>query len=450
MKAHLKFYFTVQYSLILLSFIFIASNVFGQRLNSQALDFHKTNSFKPFNYRYSYNGKTTFQTFRKYKLSASKNSFSIEARRKATTPTPFTYIDGSLKINRGGELNISNRYTLVIYGNLEVATGATLINNGNLVIKGDLIIGNSKGKRGRKDIGPQDVKFINKSNASLFVRGNLIGIHPHGVELNGAIAIDGKVGFHFHLGHNKMNKNHAFYYRENRNFSRQKKIEGGDKDIYINKLKHAPRSFVKFSNINVIREESLKKLIPYLDNDLPIELVKFDINIQKEYNILSWVTAQEINNSHFIIEQSFDNKHFKEIDRVLGQGNSNIEIEYEIEVKNSSSQKIYYRLKQVDFDGHSESWVISAVGEGIKKEFDFSIYPNPTSNSINILFDNKDFDNIQYYIINASTGKQKEVTGYKSNVSYKKIDLSSYSPGVYLVKVTSQGKEIFSKKIIKN
>lgn len=68
-------------------------------------------------------------------------------------------------------------------------------------------------------------------------------------------------------------------------------------------------------------------------------------------NLLKWVTSEEENNQLFIIERSFDGIDFEKIGKTNGVGNS-LEInEYEFLDINVHTQKLFYRLKQVDFDG---------------------------------------------------------------------------------------------------
>lgn len=90
---------------------------------------------------------------------------------------------------------------------------------------------------------------------------------------------------------------------------------------------------------------------------LPVELLNFSGNHnQKENeNEISWSTASETNNSHFVLERSDDGFSFTSLAFVEGAGNSNILMEYSYSDKNPD-RNYYYRLTQVDFDGQSESF----------------------------------------------------------------------------------------------
>ncbi len=82
---------------------------------------------------------------------------------------------------------------------------------------------------------------------------------------------------------------------------------------------------------------------------LPVELVRFQRNCTDESPVLSWTTASETNNSHYIIEHSSDASNFESIGTVFPESpNSNVLNEYTYEIPNKEG---YYRLNQVDLNG---------------------------------------------------------------------------------------------------
>ena len=116
---------------------------------------------------------------------------------------------------------------------------------------------------------------------------------------------------------------------------------------------------------------------------LPVEIIDFDVVKIKEDALLTWQTATEINNSHFDIERSFDGNNFIKIDEVKGNGNTNkvIEYSYTDNISTLPGGYIYYRLKQIDFNGEYEYTGIKYI----QKERDFAkrdiyFYPNPSKN----------------------------------------------------------------------
>lgn len=114
---------------------------------------------------------------------------------------------------------------------------------------------------------------------------------------------------------------------------------------------------------------------------LPVELVSFSSQTAGKAVILKWKTATEINNYGFEIERSLNNKTWKNIGFVEGQGTSNAVTEYAFTDQNAASlgNKLYYRLKQIDRDGsYDYSPTILANFAPINKSFGiYAAYPNP-------------------------------------------------------------------------
>ncbi len=89
---------------------------------------------------------------------------------------------------------------------------------------------------------------------------------------------------------------------------------------------------------------------------LPIELLQFKAQRENGSVKLNWITGSEINNSLFIVEKSLDGIYFEEVYRVDGAGKSNKEIHYSyIDKDVSTSESIYYRIVDVDFEGYRNS-----------------------------------------------------------------------------------------------
>jgi len=102
---------------------------------------------------------------------------------------------------------------------------------------------------------------------------------------------------------------------------------------------------------------------------LPIELIEFMGHNQKEYNHITWSTASELNNSHFILERSLNTTEWFEITTIMGNGNSSVQNNYEyLDYSYIKGMVNYYRLKQIDFDGHFEYSNIIPVISLEKKE----------------------------------------------------------------------------------
>ena len=79
-------------------------------------------------------------------------------------------------------------------------------------------------------------------------------------------------------------------------------------------------------------------------------------------NILQWITASETNNAYFIVQHTADPAlGFEDLGKVTGAGTTTTAQTYNYSHLTPVVGVNYYRLKQVDFDGSSETFEIRAV-----------------------------------------------------------------------------------------
>jgi len=125
---------------------------------------------------------------------------------------------------------------------------------------------------------------------------------------------------------------------------------------------------------------------------LPIELLSFDANRVNKMVYLKWSTVSEINNQGFEIERTTDLTNWDNIGFVNGAGNSNEILNYSFDDPLSDAifknyQHVYYRLKQVDFDGSYTYTNIKNItlNDNESSEIMISVFPNPSSDFVNIV-----------------------------------------------------------------
>ncbi len=112
------------------------------------------------------------------------------------------------------------------------------------------------------------------------------------------------------------------------------------------------------------------------DVTLPVEIISFKANAVGNLINLTWSTASEKNNAGFEIQRSIDIKNFIKIGFVEGNGTTTERKNYSYS-DNFTANKIYYRFKQLDFDG---SFSYSKIVEVSTAPLTFSLsqnYPNP-------------------------------------------------------------------------
>jgi hypothetical protein len=114
---------------------------------------------------------------------------------------------------------------------------------------------------------------------------------------------------------------------------------------------------------------------------LPIELTVFSCRIEDNKPKLNWQTVSESNNEKFEIERSSDGAHFQKIGEVAGARNSTRPLDYSWIDSSIISGLVYYRLKQVDFDGAFSYSDICEVQINSKQTA--HVFPNPFNDKIN-------------------------------------------------------------------
>ncbi len=134
----------------------------------------------------------------------------------------------------------------------------------------------------------------------------------------------------------------------------------------------------------------LTKSILALEGTVPVELTSFNVSVNQTSAVLIWKTATETNNKGFEVQRKIGNS-WQTLDFINGKGTTVQANEYSYNDKLSGlnhTGKIYYRLKQVDFDGTSEySNEIGVDFIGSPKNYSLSQnYPNPFNPSTTIKY----------------------------------------------------------------
>lgn len=187
---------------------------------------------------------------------------------------------------------------------------------------------------------------------------------------------------------------------------------------------------------------------------LPVELINFDANIENSNVLINWSTASEKNNKHFNILRSTNGLDFSIIYTMEGAGNSNTSISYNYTDINPPKSTLYYLLKQVDFDGKSETFnLISISNEPNSDECSMSVNPNPCVGKCTVEFNDCNEDDLkdahfQVYdamgnVIHASISKPIE----QGKAQFSLDVNNNLKPAIYIVRGNTQSK-IIDKKVI--
>jgi hypothetical protein len=182
---------------------------------------------------------------------------------------------------------------------------------------------------------------------------------------------------------------------------------------------------------------------------LPIELESIFATAEMQTNTIHWSTLSELANDHFVVERSFDGTHFTQIGIVDGAGNSSETNEYDFADREISNEIIYYRLKQVDFDGNYHYSTIISVN---RKTDVVLVYPNPSSGNITIDFP-KTCDGTYTLKYKDSLGKEfsEKAEVSSETLSYSSSLFETLPSGIYFVEISDENGNLISiQKVIKS
>ncbi|MFN6944788.1 MAG: T9SS type A sorting domain-containing protein [Cytophagaceae bacterium] len=177
---------------------------------------------------------------------------------------------------------------------------------------------------------------------------------------------------------------------------------------------------------------------------LPIDLMNFKTILKDERLVeLSWQTSSETNNDYFTIEKSKDGTKWIEFQKVDGAGSSSQVNSYGAIDHDPLPGNSYYRLKQTDFNGDYTYSKVASVFNNYRSS-EIYIYPNPTSNYINLQGNYLESGSIKIYNVQGD-----EVTEHIPILSQGDskfiLDFSNLFPGIYSIITQSSSHRIYKQ-----
>ncbi len=182
---------------------------------------------------------------------------------------------------------------------------------------------------------------------------------------------------------------------------------------------------------------------------LPVDLISFSADCDKEFVTLSWTTASEVNNDYFTVEKRSDGKDYSEVTKVKGNGTSSEQHFYEAKDLKAEGV-VYYRLKQFDIDGkvsYSDEIKVQCNRNGLHEIV--GIYPNPSHGVVAIDLFLAEGGHVKVMLYN-SIGQvvREEQMTLKNGFRKLAIDMSGLPPDVYQLNLTT-GYSVSTRKIVK-
>lgn len=177
---------------------------------------------------------------------------------------------------------------------------------------------------------------------------------------------------------------------------------------------------------------------------LPVEFLATAADCEEELGASSivkvqWVTTNELDNKHFVIERSDEGEHFRPIGQVEASDSKGSQRNYYSFIDEEQTiGNTYYRIRQVDFDGNGMYSSIFDVRCTQRAGLDLTVFPNPTKDLCHVTTEGlpssnaeiKVFDVLGHLVFSRSA----EV---RNRTISEKIDLRDFAAGMYFLTVSS-------------
>jgi len=192
------------------------------------------------------------------------------------------------------------------------------------------------------------------------------------------------------------------------------------------------------------------------DYPLPVELSSF-VSLVIDRNVkLNWTTSSETNNSGFEIERRNARGEaqdvWNKIGFVAGNGTTITTSNYSFIDRKLNSGSYNYRLKQIDYNGNFEYFILSnEVSIGVPSIFNLSQnYPNPFNPKTIISYQLAVSSDISIKVYDALGKEVATLVNQIQNEGYYSVDFdgNNFSSGVYFYKLVVDGIVIDTKRMV--
>ena len=171
------------------------------------------------------------------------------------------------------------------------------------------------------------------------------------------------------------------------------------------------------------------------NNTLPLSLLTFSAQ-QKNSNVaLAWQTTNEVNASHFNLQQSINGTSFNTVGKINTQGGGNYA--FTDDVSGMDASTVFYRLQMVNRDGSfTYSKTIAVLRKARSSQL--TIFPNPVQETLYVQLSSKKDEKLSLQIIDMKGRilQQQEVRVSVGNISLS-FNASKLAKGTYVLLIKS-------------
>gem|GEM_PF-5394825 len=166
---------------------------------------------------------------------------------------------------------------------------------------------------------------------------------------------------------------------------------------------------------------------------LPLTLFQFRGEVQKDNNVLYWITDNEINTSHFLIERSANGADFLPMAQRTARGNYSGRTEYRLVDSFPLRGKNYYRIKMWDRDGSFKFSPTTVLEEQTLVKA-LIVFPNPVTQSLRIKLNEPANGTIQWMVYDL-TGRRLIAERTNGASQLYQVNVSKLPVGNYVLEV---------------
>lgn len=184
------------------------------------------------------------------------------------------------------------------------------------------------------------------------------------------------------------------------------------------------------------------KTVTDVSRPLPVRLVNFQARATAAAVQLTWRTASEVNNAHFVVERSTDGTNFVPLAQLAGQVTFSQEFSYAYFDQTASqvaASILYYRLRQLDVDGTATLSPVQAVKWQLPQLGSLRCYPNPMHGQFSLDLTNwpADLCIVQVIDLAGRSHYTQSLLGGKVH----QLSLPTLVVGTYVLRVQSAGQQ---------
>ncbi len=183
---------------------------------------------------------------------------------------------------------------------------------------------------------------------------------------------------------------------------------------------------------------------------LPLTLLQFSAQLQKNDGLLTWKTGSEQHTSHFEIERSTDGRNFVKAGSAAAAGNSSSAQYYSFtdhSIDLLGVPVIYYRLKSIDLDGKFTYSRIVALTINSQPST-IRIYPNPATERLALVISSEKKEKASYFVADP-TGRivYRGVAQLTEGRNTIDLHVAGWAAGTYSVTIEHAGTKAHSSFI---